>query len=264
MTEDQKLKFIKRRAAIAIAICLVIAVLLLLSPIFAIRKVKAPKDGLCGDEELRDSLSAVIGTNGFIAVARQNSVSGTGRFFSLGMEKLENQLSFEYPYMRNVKVKYILPNTVSVSYDVRKEAFVTFSSGNYYLIDTTGYILDVYTSEDELPELPVLMGFTVTNDRPGMAAVSGKNESVDAGVKVCSMLVQLSMEHMISVVDVTDPDDIMIYCAPSLTVEIGSVENLGSKLSLLKGSLDKGLSGESNGVLNIKNGKMATYTANDN
>jgi len=70
------------------------------------------------------------------------------------------------------------------------------------------------------------------------------------------------MEGYIDIADVSDYNNIYLYCAPSLTIKIGGPDDLGIKLSMLKGVMDKGVNGESNGTLTVADGKQATFVKN--
>lgn len=243
-----------------VSACLVIA--LLLSPLFAVQKVSVSSMSHYSSEDVTWLLEAVMGRNGFLAVADQTSFRQLGHVFKLEMPAIEEKLLFELPYLESVTVRYSFPNTVLVEAQERTASFLLEHYGIYLLIDTHGVVLETFTQED-CPQMPIVKGVEIDSYKIGVSIANGKNSHVDAAIRICNMMQQLSMEDYVDIIDVTDYNDIQLYCAPSLTILFGNGSDVGMRLTELKGILDSSLNGESNGVLDMRSGGHTIFTKNE-
>ena len=74
---------------------------------------------------------------------------------------------------------------------------------------------------------------------------------------------QLSMLSYIDIIDVSDYNNIWMYCAPSLSIKFGGADDIGRKLSYIKGIIDSGHDGNSNGTLDMSTGGNPIFRGND-
>lgn len=155
---------------------------------------------------------------------------------------------FDYPLIKNIAVEYDLPHTITVEIEERTPIMVTESNGMYLYIDSEGYLLGAYTRADK-PDMPVMKGLAISDYKIGISVAGGKDRTVDEAIKICSIMKQLSMLSYIDIIDVSDYNNIWMYCAPSLSIKFGGADDIGRKLSYIKGIIDSGHDGNSNGTL---------------
>jgi len=238
---------------------ILVTVAVLLSPLFRIKTVEIDPMENYSKGEIFAYLKDLEGVNGFKAVMRNSSLTQTRSLFSLELVDLEDQIRFDCPYIESITVKYSPRSTVKVSCVERDSSFLTESSGMYLLCDSHGIALESFTAENKPEGLPLVKGINLTAYKLGRSISDGKSENIDCAIKICGLLTQLSMDDRIDIVDVSDYNNIYLFCAPSLTVELGTVDNIGVRLALLKGIMDDGLNGDSDGVLTLLDGKQATF-----
>ena len=241
---------------------IVLTVTLLLSPLCGIRRVQTSPMEHYTQEELSVYLEDVMHKNGFLVVADQTTLHQSAHIFSMRLQKIENRMLFELPYLESVVVRYSFPNKVKIDVTERQASFLLEHYGIYLLVDTHGVVLETFTQED-CPDMPVVKGIEFNAYKIGVSISEKQNAHIDTAIGLCNMMHQLSMSSYIDIIDVTDYNDIKLYCAPSLTILFGSGSNVGMRLTELKGILDSDLNGDSNGVLDMRSGGHTIFTKNE-
>ncbi len=259
MSAEQRRKVLRITLIAAVSVFLLVA--MLLSPLFAIRKVTVSPMVSYTEDDMAPYLAEIMGRNGFLAVADHTTFSQSQHIFSMEMPGIAERILFELPYLESVRVRYVFPNRVQIDVTERTAAFLLEYYGIYLLIDTHGVVMDTFTRED-CPEMPLVQGIHIDDYKIGVSITEKQDSRIDMAIQLCDMMRQLSMESYIDIIDVTDYNDIQLYCAPSLTILFGAGKNLGVKLTELKGILDTNLTGESNGVLDMRSGGHTTFVEN--
>lgn len=260
MSPQQRRKILKIALIAVVSVCLVIAILL--SPLFAIRDVTVSNMNYYTKSDLMPYLDEIMGRNGFLAVADQTTFSQSQHIFSMEMPLIAERILFELPYLESVRVHYSFPNRVKVDVTERTSAFLLEHYGIYLLVDTHGVVMDTFTRDDS-PDMPIVQGVQIKQYKVGVSITEEQNSNVDVAIQLSNMMRQLSMESYIDIIDVTDYENIQLFCAPTLTIRFGSSKNMGVKLTELKGILDTSLNGDSNGVLDMSSGGHTTFVKNE-
>ncbi|MBO4326513.1 MAG: hypothetical protein J5950_04515 [Clostridia bacterium] len=255
----RKLPIVLAAVAATIAVALVV---LFFAPFFSINTISSEAFEHYSAEKIESYLEEYIGVNGFRAVLKNSSLRQSKSFFSMELVDAEEKIMFDCPYLENVCVKYVPGRTLSVTADERRPSFMTEYYDTYLLCDTHGIVLETFTKENVPEGMPLVKGISLSGYKLGRSISDGKNKNIDTAIRVCGLMSQLEIDGYIDIADVSDYNNIYLYCAPSLTVKIGGPEDMGVKLSLLKGVFDKGLNGESNGLLTVADGKQATFIKN--
>lgn len=254
-----KLPVILAAVAGIVAIFLIVA---FFSPLFAIRRIEVAELKNYTQEEIAAYLQEYVGKNGLRTVIGNSSLHQSKSIFSMELPKAEEKLTFACPYLENVRVKFSFDGTLRVEADERKPAFLTEYYDTYLLCDTHGIVLETFTGEDVPDGMPLVTGITPDGYKLGKSISDGKNKNIDTAIKLCSLMSQLDMNGYIDIADVSDYNNIYMYCAPSLTIKLGGTEDMGVKLSLLKGTMEKGVDGYSNATLTVADGRQATLLKN--
>lgn len=260
LSPERRKKILRITMIATVSICLVVA--LLLSPLFAISEVSVTPMSHYNQEDIEYYLQSVMGRNGFLAVADQTTLSQSQHILSMEMPKIAERILFELPYLKSIKVRYVFPNKIKVQVQERTASFLLEYYGIYLLLDTHGVVLETFTKED-CPDMPVVKGVEIDTYKIGVPISKGKDAHIDTAIQICNMMQQLSMENYIDIIDVTDYNDIQLYCAPALTILFGNSSNVGVRLTELKGILDASLDGNSNGVLDMRSGGHPTFVKNE-
>jgi len=249
-----KKKFsVRKRILLIVFAAVAITVILLLSPIFSISEIRISAVSLYSSEELLSSFDGLKGKNGFLSLLQSTSFSDLDDLFRLRFGSKEESLLFDYPLIKNIVVRYDLPDTIVVEIEERTPVMVTESDGN---------LLGTYTQADQL-DMPVIRGIRISDYKIGTSVAGGKDRATDDAIKICSTMKQLSMLSYIDIIDVSDYNEIWMYCAPSLSIKFGSADDIGRKLSYIKGIIDSGYDGNSNGTLDLSAGGNPVFKNNE-
>ena len=240
---------------------LVFAVLIFLSPLFGITEVQISEVKLYSSEEIYSAFESYEGSNGFIALFENTTLAQVDNVFRLRYTEKEKNMLFDYPLIKDIKVEYDMPGKLIVQIEERTPVMMTEKDGMYLYIDSEGYLLGTYTEADK-PDMPLIKGVDIKNYKIGASIADGKNVHIDNAIKICSMMKQLSMLSYIDIIDVSDYNNISMHCSPSLTVKFGGADDAGRKLSYIKGVVDSGYNGESNGVLDVSAGGNPIFKEN--
>ena len=252
----------KRKAFLIILAGILLSVAVFLSPLFSITTIRIDPVSFYTEEELSAAFQEYLHKNGFVSLLKDTSFSHLDDLFRRRFGSREKELLFDFPLFKNISVTYELPHTLTVKIEERTPIMVLESHGIYLYTDAEGYLLGAYTQENK-PDLPVLRGIDVQDYKIGTSIAGGKNRTVDEAIKICTVMKQLSMLSYIDIIDISDYNNIWMYCAPSLSVKFGGAEDIGRKLSYLKGIIDSGHDGTSNGTLDMSAGGNPIFKSNE-
>lgn len=252
----------KRGFFVSLIAIIAVVVILLLSPIFSISEIKIDSVSLYEQENIAAAFQEYQGKNGFLSLFKNVSFSNLDDIFKLCYGNKEKSMLFDFPLLKNVTVKYKLPNTLLIEIEERTPIMIVESYGMYLHLDSEGYLLGAYAQSDNT-EMPIIKGVGITEYKIGTSVAGGKNRTIDEAIKICTIMKQLSMLSYIDIIDVSDYNNVWMYCAPSLSIKFGSAEDIGRKLSYLKGIIDNGHDGNSNGTLDLSTGGNPIFKGND-
>lgn len=251
----------KKTVLLLIVGLLVFFVIILLSPIFGITEVQISEVKLYSSEEIYGAFEEYNGSNGVISLLKNTTFSQIDNIFKKRYTEKEKSMLFDYPLIKKIEVKYNMPGKLVVEIEERTPVMMTEKDGMYLYLDSEGYLLGAYTQADK-PDMPLVKGIDVNDYKIGTSIADGKNTSIDTAIKICSVMKQLSMLSYIDIIDVSDYNNIRMFCAPSLAIEFGSLENLKVRLSILKGVFDTGVDGSSNGTIDMTGSNVPVFREN--
>lgn len=256
-------KYLSKKNVILLTVALLLFfVIILLSPIFGMSEIEITGASLYSQEELNLYFSDFKDKNGFVALFENTTFSQLDGFFSGRMTEKENELLFDYPLIKNATIEYSFPNKLEVKIEERTPMMVTEVDEMYLQIDSEGYLLGAYAEVDRIGDMPLIKGIEISDYKVGAPIADGNNKNISSAIKICSIMKQLSMLSYIDIIDVTDYNNICMHCSPLLTIEFGNTDETGRKLSYIKGIIDEGYDGQSDGVLDVSSGGNPIFREN--
>ena len=257
-----------KKRVLKIAVIAVLAILclaaFLLSPVFNIEKVTVEGNKYYSQEELTEALQGVVGKNYFSALFTNAPFSHLDYIFKARLYHQEQQLINDKTYIKTADVICDFPHTVHVRVIERTPAFLTKFQGEYLLVDSEGYVLEVF-SDEEKPAYPTVEGLQVESYKTGKSlksqSTSGK---LELAIKICNLMQQSEfLEGYIDIIDITNENAIWMFASPSLSVKFGDDSDLAMKISTLKGIFQSGYNGDSQGTVDFTSGKNPIFKYND-
>lgn len=255
-------KYLSKKNIILLSVALLLLIIIiLLSPMFAIKKIEISQVSLYPQEEIEAYFNTFKGENGFVSVFSNTTFSQIDGLFKGRITEKEKEFLFDYPLIKKVSINYDFPNKMIVDIEERVPMMMTEADGLYLYVDSEGVLLGAYTQKDIL-DMPLIKGIEIPSYKVGSSIVSGNDKNITSAIAICSIMKQLSMLSYVDIIDVTDYNNIRMHCTPKLTIEFGNTDDVGRKLSYIKGIIDKGYDGESDGILDVSSSGNPIFKEN--
>jgi cell division septal protein FtsQ len=132
-----------------------------LSPFFNIKQVTSEGSAHYDGEFLAAASGIRTGRNGFRLMFGSSTFTG---IFRIG--DAERNIVKACSYVREAKVRYVLPSTIHIEAVEREPAAVLDMNGTSLLIDREGYLLEIEPSAYDT-DLPVIKTVQLTSAIPG-------------------------------------------------------------------------------------------------
>lgn len=261
--KKNKKKFGKRRPWIKfILICvlsLVLLVLLALSPLFVISRVEVYGNQHYKQEELVGLSGVVKGNNGFRTIG-----SDIKSIFLLRFRKAEKSILKNCPYIKDVKVRFVLPDKIEIRTIERKGVGLVPCLGTNLLIDDEGYVMDTINDTKDY-NLPLIEGLKFERYELGQALKTENDKNREAGMKVIRAMMDsdgredLKIFNTVKSIDVSDLQKIYVFIDSRLVVNMGDLQELNYRISFLKQIFFKTLKKEDRGLLDFTTGDRPNF-----
>lgn len=153
--------------------------------------------------------------------------------------KAQNKIS-ENPYIKEVKIKRVLPDKIKIEIVEKEKAYMIEVDGKVAYIDKNGYILEI--SEIELDTLITLQGYLTTKEKinPGNTLDEEDIERIEDIEKILKSSEKIQMRDKITSINIKDKNDYILNL-PSYKkiIYIGDTSNLANKMLYTKAILEE-------------------------
>ena len=251
----------KWRAMILVFVSVVVFVIVIFSPAFSVKEINIQDSEYYTEEEILEYLSKIKGKNGNVLLINNTKLSQASGIFNKHLTVVEEKMLFDYPLIKNINITYSAPGTIDVILSDRKPVMMVDYYSTFLYVDTQGYVLAV-NSEGLDNNLPVVQGIDIDTYKVGTPLTMETNKKIDAAIRLCMSISELSINDYIDIIDISDYNNVRMFCAPSLAIEFGSLENLKVRLSILKSVFDTGKDGYSNGTIDMTGGNTPVFKEN--
>lgn len=251
----------KWKALIIATIGVLIFVVVIFSPAFAINEINIQGSEYYSEEELKTYLEYLQGKNGNVLLLNNTTFSQGGGIFNRHLIKKEQELMFEFPLLKDAEITYSAPHTLNVKLSDRQPVMMVDFCSTYIYVDTQGYVLSV-NSEGDSYNLPVVQGLDIDTYKVGTPLTMVADHKIDAAIKLCMAISELSLNDNIDIIDISDYNKVRMFCAPSLAIEFGNLDNLKLRLSILKSVFETGKDGYSDGTIDMTGGNTPVFREN--
>ncbi len=237
-TDRKQRRFKRIRFWIKLILILVLlgAMLVLITylPFFNIEQIEVTGNLHYDAETYIDAIEADIGDNGF------KFISGSLlNIFSFRYGRSELNILKNYPYVKEVVVKYKIPDRVVINVTEREPVVLVPYYGTYLLMDKEGYIVDTTKSRED-KNLPVVNGFNFENYEIGQALDVDDPRKIK---KLMMLIFQMresdevggyTLSDKVESYDVNDANNILLTLEGELIVNMGDLRDLRYRVDALK------------------------------
>jgi len=230
-----------------------------MSPYFNITGFKV-KESLHYDESTLISFSGIRkGSNGFKTLVRSG-----GRFYLLRFGASEKAIMDNCPYVKNGKVKYLLPSTVYIEVEERTAAAILSLNDVYLLIDREGYMLEWCPEPPDI-KLPVIKGIEADSPKLGQKIENSK-EALSSAFKVFDTIKDVDdlngdrLSDIIDYVDVSDLYNVSFSLQSRIIVNLGKMDDLHYKISTASTIFNRNIKRTEKGKLDFSKNTDPVFT----
>lgn len=227
----QKKGKIRKQAKIVFGIIffIIIAILLLCSPIFDIRNIEIAGNSKNSKEKIISFSGLELHTNIFK--------------FNKGLVKEKIK---ENAYIENVEVTRKLPSTVQIEVEEREAKYMLQFADSYVYINNQGYMLEI---SNEKLDVPILIGFTtdLSNIKAGNRINVADLNKMNMVIKIYEAAKSNGLGELITKIDISNEKNYTIILEKEgKTVYLGDCSELNTRILYLKSILEtsQGKSGE--------------------
>ncbi|MCX7922353.1 MAG: FtsQ-type POTRA domain-containing protein [Clostridia bacterium] len=255
--QKKRRRLLKR--VIVFVLFTVTLVLLALSPLFNITKVEVYGNQHYKSDSIVNATDIVIRNNGFKILSK-----GIKNIFLLRYMEAEQSIEESHPYIKDVKVKYVIPNRFRIDIIERKPVVSIPYIGTNLIMDKEGVILDA-VDDAKRPSIPVVTGLKFERYELGQPLHMNNPESLRIINTLIETIAQsekgtgVKLTGLIKYMDVSDLNKVMINLDSRITVNLGNLDNLAYRLDFLKQIYAKGLKKNEKGFLDLTTGNNPNF-----
>jgi len=139
--------------------------------------------------------------------------------FKLDLKETESEIEYQHPELKDIVVRRVLPDTLEVSYKVRRP-ICQIDSGYFYLISDDAVVFPVPLAAAD-PELPVVTGVNISK-----RYLSSSRATTNALRKAVSILKEIeesrfSSSYKVIKLDIYDVRNPAIFIEEGTRIELG-------------------------------------------
>lgn len=210
----RKHKLLKR---VSIFFVLLIAVLLTLCfklPYFKVTKIVVKNNKINSSE----------------SIIKLSGIRLESNIFYLNLRKAKENIA-NNPYLTDVDVERILPNTIQINLTERKANFYIKQDNDYIVIDNHGIVLEKRNNTTGF-KLVEVKGFDANNVKINktIAKNSADNTKIQALITLSDLIERNVSSYQITLIDLTNPLGINIYYN-NMCIKLGTKQDIESKLN---------------------------------
>lgn len=236
------------------------AVLLALSPLFEIAGIEVKGAVHYTDESLIGISGVVKDINGFKLAG-----SSLGNMLTLRVGSAEKLITQECPYIKTVKVRFVLPNSIVISVSERTPAAIIDYNGTSLLLDNEGYVLEALNVGDS-KKLPLIIGLKFSGYELGKKPEYENIDALKTAFRVFAEIQAFDRNKTdklfpkVDSVDAGNTDAVVLSLESRVRVNLGDLQDLNYRLSSTKTIFEKNIKKEDKGILDFTSGENPVFT----
>lgn len=190
-------------------------------------------------------------------VIKTSGIKVGDNMFAINKFEVAEKILNAYPYLETIKIRRKLPDTFVFEITERVPAAYIQADGKSWIIDGKAHILKML-EEDEMVDLPKIIGGTAVVPTVGKELVLSKTEQSDALKKVLAALKKSGIAEKIRRIEIEKFYDIKMVYEDRFMVSFGDSETFPRKIEMLKAVIAQ-LSDVDRGTINVSAVKKASF-----
>ena len=233
-----------------------------ISPFFNITGFKAGESLHYDESTLINASGIRTGSNGFRMLFRE-----VGKFYFFRIGTAETSIEESCPYVKNAKVRYLIPSTVSIEVEERVAAAVIVMNGANLLIDREGYLLELVPDISD-KKLPIVIGVELDSPKTGKK-IGIPEETLSSALKVFDTIREVDklnepngdkLIDSVDYVDIGDMYNVSFSVQSRVIVNLGKMEDLHYKINAAKTIFSRNIKKTERGKLDFSTDADPVFT----
>lgn len=226
---------------------------------FNISSVKVIGNTHYKDTDIIKTSNIKKGANGFITMG----ISPMD-IFTLSFGKSEKAILSKYPYVKNVTVRFNIPNNVSIIISEREPSSIIDYKGQGIIVDKEMYALDLVKQGDNF-DVPELFGIKFDTYKFGEVLKVKNTESINVLKSLTESINKkdegenLKLFRLIKSINLEDINNISITINPNIIVNFGDLKDLDYRITYLKQIYPVYIKNNINGYLDFTTGENPLF-----
>ena len=204
-------------------LAVVVAVTLGIVLFFRIHTITVQGNSLYSEQEIIQAAGLTEGEN--LITIRKSSLAG--------------KIIAALPYVEEVRIARVLPDTVVISV---KESEVAFSiedeAGQKWLMNSDGKVLEP-ANEEKAQSHPAILGVTAQSPTVGSQVKGEPADSLEIALRILEELEGTGILPQISSINVEKTFDLVLWYGDQYEIKLGSSEDLSYKITYLAAVLEQ-------------------------
>ena len=241
----------------------VILILLALSPLFEVKSIAVNGSERYSEEDIIIASGLRTGINGFKAIG-----SSLDDILSFRYGAAEDAVKKDHPYIKDIVVKYVLPDKIEMSIQERVPFAVVPFYGTYLLVDNEACVLETFNGENT-KSLPLIKGLKFEGYKLGQALEFEVEENFLLAVDLINQLSksdeksEFKLLPQVDYFDVKDAENICLFYDSRIIVNLGDLRELGYRIDFMKEILQKNIRKDEKGRLDFTLSKNPSFIPNN-
>jgi len=164
-------------------------------------------------------------------IIKLSNIQYKQNIFKLNTKKIIKGM-FNHPKIKAVKIKRVLPSSITLDIIEREGVALIPYLGSYINIDEETVIIEVITLDDNI-DLPIVSGITFKDFKLGEKLNTDKKDQLNNVMEVIKCLRSVKMTDIIETINVEDSSNIIITTSNNIRVYLGN-DKLDYKISMAK------------------------------
>lgn len=161
-------------------------------------------------------------------------------------------------YIKSVKIDKRLPSTINIIVEECKLSAYILSNKEYIYLDETGKVLQI-SDAPPTGSVPVVTGVKVTKSEVN-EIIGLKNENqLEALKNILLSISESKFNGLITLIDVTKPDNTKFILNNTLEIILGNTDNLDYKINFMAAGAYDSLGSTRAGTLDVSYGSSAVF-----
>ena len=230
-----------------LTICIVVAAIVMSGTVF----LKVAEISVTGSE--RYDPKEIIATSG---------IETGDNMFTINKFDVANRILDKYPYIESIKIRRKLPDKFVFQIKEREPAAYIENSGNRWLVDKYGYLLEMLSGEDEV-KVPKISGIGITTPQAGERIIPENENQLLPLCEVLSALKTSELLGNVGRIEVGKLYDVKIVYGDRFLISLGDTEELSRKIEMLHAVIGE-LNEFDKGTIDVSEVKKARFKPNTN